>query len=504
MTETTAKKLKELYKTLATLRTYSHALGILNFDFETASPVNGKEQEADAISYFSNQAFKIKNSKKVKDLVVYLEEHRAELDPRDGRLIEKLYGSYKKEKNVSPATQLKWSKIEAKAYIDWEKAKRASDFKLFRRSLEKMTEMQKEAVALRVDPLPDVYDELLSDYEKGFTTKELDVFFEELKIGLIDILGKIRSSGRVIRRDFLSRKVPVYKQEIFSRYLLELNGYDLTRGYLTTTEHPFTSSIAENDARVTTHYYEDMFVSNVYSVIHEGGHAIFMQNEPKEDHEHFLNDYITNGMHESVSRFYENVIGRSEEYVRLIYPEFHRLFADELGDVTERELYEAVNIVEPSLIRTEADEVTYGLHIVVRYEVEKAILRGEIDIKDVPKLWNALYEKYLGVTPTSDAVGVLQDVHWSGGYGYFPSYAIGNAYNAMYLKEIKKDMDFYKTIERGDLAAIREWLSSRVFKNANMLDPKPWLFELTGKTLSAKDFLEYLNEKYSKIYGFQN
>ena len=500
MEDITKKNLAELYKNLKKTELYSHALGLLNFDFETCVPRDSKEDEANVISFFSNEYFKIATSKKMKATTVALYEHIDELDEIDKVLVKHLYREYLKTKNVSPKTQLRWSQLYNKSYIDWYNAKTNSDFSLFSESLSNMIEIAKEDVGLRENALPDLYDNLLDDCETGVLTADLDVFFAELKDGLIELIGKIKNSKHVIREDFISRKVPIYKQEQFSNYLLELNGYDFNKGYLTTTEHPFTSEIAKNDARVTTHYHEDMVLLNIYSVIHEGGHAIFMQNQRDEDHEHFINDSITNGMHESVSRFYENIIGRSEEYIHLIYPKFHELFAEELGDVTERELYEAVNIVRPSLIRTEADEVTYGLHIVIRYEMEKMICSGKVKIDDVPKMWNKLYTDYLGVTPESDKDGVLQDVHWSSGFGYFPSYALGNAYNAMYLKEISKDMDFKGAISSGDFASITAWMKEHVFAHANVLTPKEWLSELTGKTLSAKDFLEYLNKKYSAIY----
>ena len=500
MQKTTAENLAALYANLKKMRFYEHALKIMNFDFETSVPLDSREDEGNVISFFSNEHFKLATSKKMKELTVALHESVDELDEKDKVLVESMYRDYLKVKNVTPKTQMRWSQMFNKAYIDWYNAKNASDFSLFKDSLANVIEISKEDVALRENALPDLYDNLLDDCEEGVLTADLDAFFAELKSGLIELIGKIKNSSHVIREDFLSRKVPIYKQERFSRYLLELNGYDFNKGYLTTTEHPFTMDVAENDARVTTHYYEDMVLSNIYSVIHEGGHAIFMQNQPAEDYDHFINDRITNGMHESVSRFYENVIGRSEEYIRLIYPKFRELFADELGDVSERELYEAVNIVKPSLIRTEADEVTYGLHIVIRYEMEKLICSGKIAVEDIPKKWNELYTEYLGVTPQSDKEGVLQDVHWTSGFGYFPSYALGNAYNAAYLKEIKKDMDLGKAILGGDLAAIKTWLKEHVFKNSNTKKPKEWLKELTGKTLSAKDFLEYLNEKYSEIY----
>ena len=495
------ENLKKLYKKLELMRKYEHALGIIYFDFETSVPKKGMEKESEIASYFSNEHFKIKNSKSFKDLVIKLHDEIDTLDYLDQVLVKDLYEDYLKTKNITPKFNLTMSKIYDKAYIDWLKAKESKKYKAFIPSLKKVIDISKKEIALREVKLDDLYDNMLNDCEKGLLQKDLDIFFSELRDGLIELINKIKNSKKKIREDFLSRNVPIYKQEEFSKYLLKLNGYDFDRGYLTTTEHPFTSSIDYDDARVTTHYHEDMVLSNIFSVVHEGGHAIFMQNEPYEDYLHFINDSITNGMHESVSRFFENVIGRSKSYIHLIYPKFIETF-NEFSDVTENELYEAVNIVKPSLIRTEADEVTYGLHIVIRYEMEKKLVSGELKVEDAAKEWKRLYKEYLGVEPKNDSEGILQDVHWTGGFGYFPSYAIGNAYNAMYLKELKKKYNFEELIEKGDFKTINEWLKNNIFKDANHLEPKEWIKSITNKSLTAKDFIEYLNDKYSKIYNF--
>ena len=495
------ENLKKLYKKLELIRKYDHALGIIYFDFETSVPKNAMERESEIASFFSNERFKIENSKSFKELVVKLHDEIDTLDYLDQVLVKDLYEDYLKTKNITPKFELMMSKIYDKAYIDWLKAKEKKNYKAFVSSFKKVIDISKKAIDLREVKLDNLYDIMLNDCEKGVLQEELDIFFNDLKKGLIDLLNKIKNSNKKIRDDFLSRKVPIYKQEAFSKYLLELNGYDFNRGFLTTTEHPFTTSIDYDDARVTTHYYEDMVLSNIFSVVHEGGHAIFMQNEPREDYKHYINDNITNGMHESVSRFFENVIGRSKAYIHLIYPKFIETF-DEFKDVTEEELYEAVNIVTPSLIRTEADEVTYGLHIVIRYEMEKKLVSGELRVEDAAKEWKRLYKEYLGVEPKNDKEGILQDVHWASGFGYFPSYAIGNAYNAMYLKEFKKQHNFDELVEKGDFKTIINWLKDNVFKDANHFEPKEWIKSITGRELTAKDFLEYLNDKYSKIYGF--
>ena len=495
------QKLKKLYKKLELMRYYEHALGIMGFDFETSVPKKAMDKEGETMSFFSNQLFKIEKSKTFENLVIDLHKELDSLDYLDQVLVKQLYESYMKVKNMTPKMELEMSKVFNQAYIDWLEAKNKKDYSLYVPSFKKVIAMAKKEIEIRDERLDDLYDNMLNDCEKGLLQKELDVFFNDLKVGLIELLNKIKASKKVIRSDFLSRLVPIYKQEAFSRYLLELNGYDFNRGYLSTTEHPFTTSIAIDDARVTTHYHEDMVLSNIYSVVHEGGHAIFMQNEPKEDYDHFINDSISCGEHESVSRFFENVIGRSKAYVHLIYPKFIETF-NEFSDVSEEELYEAINIVTPSLIRTEADEVTYCLHIVIRYEMEKRLVSGDLKVEDAKDEWNRLYKEYLGVDPSNDSEGILQDVHWTSGFGYFPSYAIGNAYNAMYLKELKKEHDFDELVSKGDFNTINNWLKEHVFKEANHLDPKDWIKQITNKELSAKDFLEYLNDKYKDIYEF--
>lgn len=494
------EKLKRLKEILALLKKYEHALGIMYFDFETIVPNDAREEEAEILDFFSNEHFKISSSDEMKELTQYLYDNKDKIeDPLDVFLINKLYDKYQKIKNITPEFDLKMSNIFSRSYNTWLKAKEAKDYNLFKDVFKEVIDIEKEAVEYRENKLPNYYDNLLNDCEEGLLQEDLDPFFKELKEGLIDLINRIKNSKHVIRRDFLNRKVPIHKQELFSKCLLELNGYNFNKGVLSTTEHPFTSDIAKNDARVTTHYHEDMVLSNIYSIIHEGGHAILMQNEREEDYEHFINDYVTNGMHESVSRFYENIIGRSKEYVHLIYPKFIEIF-DEFKDISEQELYEAINIVEPSLIRTEADEVTYGLHIIIRYEMEKMICNNQIKVEDIPAMWNKLYKDYLGLDVHNDAEGVLQDVHWTSGFGYFPSYAIGNCYNAMYLKRLEKELPFKELILKGDFKTINQWMKDNVFIHANVLTPKEWIKELTGESLSPKAFIEYLNNKYKEIY----
>ena len=253
--------------------------------------------------------------------------------------------------------------------------------------------------------------------------------------------------------------------------------------------------------RVTTHYYENNFVSNIFTTLHEGGHALFMQNEPEEFYREHAANSMTNGMHECISRFYENLIGRSEAFVHFIYPKLQELSGGTFADVTERELYEAVNAAAPGLNRCDADELTYCLHIMIRHELEKAFMNGEITVDEIPALWNRKYQDYLGVSVPDDAQGCLQDVHWTMPAGYFPSYALGSAYGAQILRTMEKDFDVFACAAKGDLLPIRDWLKSHVFSIASVTTPDEWIRAITGESLNPEYFLTYLEEKFSALYA---
>ncbi|MFA7110746.1 MAG: carboxypeptidase M32 [Bacilli bacterium] len=492
--------LKDLQKLLDKRRRLANAASIISYDLETICPKKGMSYESDTLTMLSSEMFKISSSKEFKDLIVKLYKEKDSLEYLDRVYVEKEYKDYLKEKNITPELNLKATNIYNEAFVKWIDAKNKKDFSLFAPYLKKVVDVSKELMNTRENKLSNMYDNFIDDFEEGFTTKDLDKFFADLKAGILELLARIKTSKHVIRSDFLTRFVPIYKQEEFSNYLLETNGFDFSRGAITTTEHPFTDDIGKDDVRVTTHYFTNLFISNIFSVIHEGGHAIFAQQQTDELFKHNLDNKMSMGMHESVSRFYENIIGRSKEYIHLIYPKFHELFKEELGDVSENELYEGVNLVTPSLVRTEADEVTYCIHIIIRYEIEKELINNNLDVNKVPELWNKKYQEYLGVSPKDDKEGCLQDVHWCSGFGYFPSYAIGNAYNSMYFEKMNKEIDVKKIISEGKMNEIISWLKENTFKKSNILNDKEWLKDLTGESLSASSFIKYLDVKYSDIY----
>ncbi len=501
MTEQTKTNLEYVLKVLDQAAVYDHAVHVINFDLETICPPKAMEEQGELIAFLSGKSFELTKDEKFIEAGEYLYKHVDDLDNDfDRALALSLHKNYIKTKNITPEMNHEFDVVFNKAYIDWLNAKQSNDFNLFKESLEKVREVQLKKIALNEQALPLAYDNLLDDCEREMTCADLDKCFDECKRRLVPLLKKIMTSKKNIRTDFLSRKVTDEQQKQMAQYLLEVMDFDFERGSFTTTEHPFTDGLAKNDIRVTTHYYPDMFYSSMFSIIHEGGHALFEMLQPKENYAHHIEMNKTMGMHESVSRFYENRIGRSKEFIHLIYDKTKEIFPQVMSDVSEQELYEAMNIVSPSLIRTEADEFTYTFHIIIRYEIEKLIVEGKADINNLSKLWNDKYEEYLGVRPENDSEGILQDVHWSSGFGYFPAYAIGNMYNSMYYKTMCKDLDVESSVKNGDFKSINAWMTEHVFKKADRQSPKEWIKEITGESFTPDYFLDYLENKYTELY----
>ena len=499
MDERTSNNLKTVYDSLEEANKYYHASGVIDFDLETICPSAAMEKQGECAAFLSTEGYKILKRDSFIDAAEELYAEKDALDPLDRELASALHRDYLKTKNITPEFNHEIRLTMNKAYIDWLEAKEKSDFTVFAPSLKKVSEICLKEMSLREEGPDDLYDRMLSDFERGMTSSKIDEVFGVCKERLLPMLEKIKKSKKRIRRDFMSRKVNDGAQKELSSYLLNTIGYDFTRGAFTTTEHPFTTDIARNDIRVTTHYYPDAFASSMYSIIHEGGHTIFGQGQPGEHFDHYIDNRMTMGMHESVSRFYENRIGRSRPFIGLVFPKMKEILGV-LDDVTEEELYEAVNIVEPSLIRTEADEFTYTLHIIIRYELEKEIVKGA-DLSKIPEMWSDKYYEYLGIRPSCDRDGVLQDVHWSSGFGYFPTYALGNMYNAMYYNRMKRELDIDAALRAGDFAKINGWMSENVFAKANILPADAWIKDITGRAFAPDDFLDYLEEKYGEIYG---
>ena len=497
---TNQEKWKRLSAILDEAEAYGRAIGKLNFDMECCAPEEGMEQAGDDMALLGKHIHALTHSPEYAALVGELHADGEGLSFAQRKTVEHLWERYEKGKNITEEFDHAWSVAANRAYGKWLTAKKASDFFLFRDSLAEVVDFTRKAIDLRDEKPASYYNACLDDTEKGGSEAQMDAFFGALKERIVPLMRRIQAEGKPIREDFLTRPCPIPEQERFSHYLLEAEGLRKSALVLMTTEHPFTTEFGPHDVRVTTHYFEDNFISNIFSTLHEGGHALFMQNEPEEFWREHTAGSMTNAMHECISRFYENIIGRSEAFIHFVYPKLQEISGDTFSDVSERELYEAVNIARPSLIRTEADELTYSLHILIRYELEKRMLNGEVTVDEIPALWNAKYKEYLCLDVPDDAQGCLQDVHWTQSYGYFPSYALGSAYGAQILAAMEKDFDVFAAVREGKLTAVRDWLKEHVFSIASVSAPDEWIRAITGEPLDPEYFLTYLERKYSALY----
>ena len=332
-------------------------------------------------------------------------------------------------------------------------------------------------------------------------TEKLDIFFGELKKEIVPFLKKIQEKKKTIREENLI-DIPVDEetQMKFAKYLAKYVGFDFDKGLVETSEHPFTLNLNKNDVRLTTNNKKNMPFSTVFSIIHEAGHGIYEQQTADELLDTILGTGGSMGLHESQSRFMENIVGRNTKFWKPIYNKAQE-FYPHLKNVSFDDFCKQINKIEPGLIRVESDELTYSLHIMVRYELEKMIFAGELSIEDLPRVWKQKMVEYLGLEPENDSVGLMQDVHWYCGLvGYFPSYAIGNAYASQIFNTMKKDFDVDKALENGDLKKITDWLGEKIHKYGKLKDTSDIIKEVTGEELNPKYYIDYLKEKYSKIY----
>ncbi len=500
---TNLEKRDRLFEILTELDVYGRTLGKLSFDLECCAPKEGMDLAGEDMAFLGKRVYELRHSEEYVRLVTELHEDAEGLTDLEKKAVQYLWEDFEKEKNFTAEFSYESDLAFSRAYPAWLSAKANASWAEYQPAFASVVDFTKKAIDLRDEKKATYYDTCLDDFEKGGSCEQLDAFFGALKARIVPLLGRIMAEGKPIREDFMSRPVAISKQEELSKYLLQKEGLRESALVLMTTEHPFTTSFTTRDVRVTTHYYEDNFVSNIFTTLHEGGHAMFMQNEPEEFEKNHVAGRMSNAMHETISRFYENIVGRSEAFIHFIYPEFQRISEGVFADVTERELYEAVNVAKPNLIRCDADELTYCLHIMIRYELEKAIINGELAFADVPAAWNAKYKAYLGLDVPSDDLGCLQDVHWTGMFGYFPSYALGNAYGAQILRTMEKDFDVFACIEAGDLQKIADWLRENVYAIASITDPDEWIVKITGERLNPDYYLDYMEEKFKKLYELQ-
>lgn len=502
MTEQDKNKLKEFREYVGKLEYLNQAIGVLYWDMRVGIPKKGIESRSEVVGYLSGEAYKLETSDKMKEFIDYFEKVEG-LDDVSRAMVEHTKKSYEQTKKIPEDRYKEYVILSSKSEAAWEEAKDKSDFEMFRPYLEKVVGFTKEFINYWGYE-DNKYDTLLDLYEAGITVEKLDRVFGELRDAIVDLLNRIKQSGVTIKDDFFKMNFSKESQDEFGKFVLNKMEYDFEAGRVDESVHPFTINFGNKDVRITTKYLENEFRSALFSSIHEGGHAIYEQDIPDELEGTGLATGTSMGIHESQSRFYENIIGRSKEFWTYFYPEAKKRFP-QFENVSFEDFYKGINTVEPSLIRTEADELTYSLHVIIRYEIEKMLINDKIEVKELPSIWNSKYKEYLSVEPRNDAEGVLQDMHWSdGSFGYFPSYALGNIYGAQFLNKMEKDMpDMYERIEKGDLSQVHQWLKENIHKHGAVYKPAELIKMVTGEELTAKYFIEYLNKKYSEIYNLK-
>ena len=478
---------------------YTYAQSVMTFDAETGAPAESAAGRAEAVEVLSRAQFDLLTDPAVDTL---LDEAAAaagtEQEQAEVRELRRMLGQIR----PIPADEYAaFERLTQESVAAWAKAKKAGDFSIFAPYLEKLVAGRRRQ-AEQIAPGRDPYETLLDQYERGLTIEKCDTFFTTVRAAIVPLLEAVKSRGTPVRTDFLDQDWPIAGQRTLAQKIMKMWGLDPDRCTLAESEHPFTDGFNTRDVRITTHYMPRDVLSSLYSVAHEGGHALYeLHVDPALDYT-VLAGGASMGLHESQSRLFENMVGRSKGCIRLLWPTLRTLFGPQLSGVTEEEFYRAANRAEPGLIRTEADELTYCLHILVRYELEKALLHGELTVADLPAAWNARYKQYLGLDVPDDARGVLQDIHWAwGNFGYFPSYALGSAYAAQAMADLEKTIDFDAMYAEGDLRPLKDALTDRLWHYGGLKETG-WLVEsLCGGPFDPKYYVEYLTQKYTELYS---
>lgn len=483
---------------------YREAIALMEWDLRTGAPKRGRTLRADAVGALVTHKHELSTAPEVGEWLNELS--RTEVYSSLSEVDQALVRIEKKEFDLMhdiPANLMhEYQILTSNAESVWEDAKEHSDFAQFKPYLENIVALKKKFVDIwGHDGTP--YNRLLDLYEPGMTVNQIDDYFGALRKELVPLVAAIAQQGPQYDKSKFKATYPLESQIRLNLRVLETMGYDFTAGRLDTTVHPFETTLNRYDVRVTTRYDVQDLRDTLFGTIHEGGHALYEQGVDPALIGTSLCSGTSMGIHESQSRFWENMVGRSLPFWQKNYGSLQEAFPNVFNTVSVEEYYRWINHVEPSLIRIESDEVTYNLHIMVRYEIEKGLFDGSYKVADLPEIWRQKMSDYLGIQPETDALGVLQDVHWAGGdFGYFPSYALGNLYAAQFGHALKRDIpDVDDVIRRGDQHIIREWLRVNIHQYGKTLEPAQIVQRVTGEPLSGSYLVTYLKEKYLSIYS---
>ena len=478
------------------------AMTLFEWDNETLAPKEAGELTSQVIGVLSGEYFEAVTCDGMKKLLKECREQGG-LTEAEAANVRELSEELEQTICIPQEEYQEFARLTARATSVWARAKKDQDFEAFAPTLEKVIGFQKKFAGYRAKDGKKTYDIMLDDYEKGFSMENLDEFFGLLKKELVPFLNKVMEEGKKSEDGVLKGDDPEEKQEELARFLAGYVGFDFDCGVMAVSAHPFTTNLHNKDVRITTHY-TDSVDSSLFSVIHEAGHGIYELGIRDDLTLTPAGQGASMGMHESQSRFFENIIGRNRAFWVPIYKKVQEMFPGQLGQVDLDRFVEAINKVTPGLIRTEADELSYSLHVLIRYEIEKMLIEEDLDVKKLPDIWAVKYEEYLGIRPENPAEGVLQDIHWSqGSFGYFPSYALGSAFGAQLYYHMKKTMDFEGLLADGGIDAIREYLKENIHQYGKLKTSRQILKDVTGEDFNPEYYVRYLKEKYTRIYGLK-
>ena len=498
-------KLQDLKDILAEVSDLSHAALLLEWDQETYMPPGGVQSRSEQLSTLLRLSHVRFTSGEVGGLLDSLEgKVDGDFDSDDASLVRVTRRDYEEARKLSPDLIAEVARAGSTARPVWEKARHDENYTLFAPYLEKNVELNRRiADALGYKERP--YDALLNRTEPGMKTSELEAIFAELKEAIVPLVADIGRHAdavddRVLRREFDTDLQVSYALEVVKRL-----GYDLERGRQDISTHPFSSGFGPDDVRITTRVSREFFNECLFGSIHESGHAMYEQGMGRDIARTPLYGGASPGVHESQSRLWENLVGRGRAFWRYFYPSLQAVFHESLHNVDEETFYRAVNRSYPSLIRVEADEVTYNMHVLLRFELENEMLEGKLKVMDLPEAWNARVKSYLGVDVPNDRQGALQDIHWSFvSFGIFPGYTIGNLNGAQLMEKVRADIpDLDSQIERGEFGALLGWLRKNVHRHGRKFTPNELMERATGKPLTAMPWIAYVRKKFGALYGLQ-
>lgn len=496
-----SEKLNQLKEILGEVSDLHHAESVLSWDQNVSMPPGGSEARGQQLGTLGKIAHEKSTSDEVGKLLEDLKREYTDPQTDDGALIRVSSREFDKATRVPSKFVAKQAIVTTQAFEAWVEAKGKSDFSIFRPHLEQVVDLVHEYISF-FPPANHPYDTLLDDFEPGMKTAEVQTIFDNLRPKQVELIKAIKSAKQV-KDDFLHKKYNEKKVWDFGETIITQFGYDWSRGRQDKAPHPFQTTFSVNDTRITNRYEVGNPLSTLFSAMHEAGHAMYEQGSNPAYERTPLAGGTSLAVHESQSRMWENLVGRSLPFWEHFFPALKKTFPSQLDGVSAKSFYKAVNKVESSLIRVNADEATYNLHVMLRLELEIGMVEGKFAVKDLPEIWNAKMNDYLGIVPPNDAQGVLQDVHWSSGLmGYFSTYALGNLVSAQLWEKINHDIkDLDEQIRKGKFDSLLGWLREKIHIYGRKYDPQDLVQKITGSKIDSAAYVRYLTKKYSDIYG---